>query len=73
MRSPQTVAPVAEVVRVYAKRVRVRCPYCGETHEHDVGGFGQIERRAPGCGITRSAAQRAAGYTFTAPKKENHR
>lgn len=71
MPDPQpTDAPAAEVVHVHGKRVSVLCPYCGDQHEHTVESLGRPERRAPGCGLTRSTAQRVAGYTFTTSRKD---
>jgi len=69
-----TTVPQAEVVRVRGRVVTVTCPYCGAAHAHQVEYLGRPERRAPGCGILRSAADRAAGYTFRTPTPEgDHR
>jgi len=58
-------APTADVVRVRGKQITVRCPYCGGTHQHAVEYLGRTEHRGPGCGLTRSAADRLTGYRFT--------
>ena len=69
-----TTVPQAEVVRVRGRVVTVTCPYCGGAHAHQVEYLGATERRAPGCGILRSAADRAAGYKFRTPTPEgDHR
>lgn len=64
-------APTAHVVRVQGTRVTVRCPYCGDLHEHPIrtAELGQTEHRAPACGLNRSAADRATGYRFTTTKE----
>jgi hypothetical protein len=64
--------PVADVVSIQGQRVRVRCPLCSSIHEHKVrtSELGQTEHRAAGCGLTRSAADRATGYMFTTTKEK---
>lgn len=57
--------PVADVIAIFGRTVVVHCPYCREQHEHTVTALGRTERHAPGCGILRSAADRATGYRFT--------
>lgn len=57
-------AKQATVVRIEGKRVYVRCPYCGNEHVHELRAPGP-QHRAPGCGLTRSGADRLAGYRFT--------
>lgn len=56
--------PHAEVTDVTGKTVTIRCPYCGATHQHTVATLGLTERFAPGCGLFRSADDRATGYRF---------
>jgi sarcosine oxidase delta subunit len=64
-------APTASVVTVRRGRVAViACPYCGARHEHQVDRLGRDEWRAPACGLSCSADQRAAGYRFTTPRYE---
>jgi len=65
--------PQAEVVRIRGRVVTVTCSYCGATHAHQVEYLGRPERRAPGCGLYRSAASRAIGYTFRTPTPEGDR
>lgn len=59
-------APEARVVSRSGIHVTVECPYCGSsTHEHEVRTGRGYERRAPGCGMVRTPAQRSIGYWFT--------
>jgi hypothetical protein len=58
-------APTAEVVQVRGQQITIRCPYCSGLHVHSVPELGTTEHRSPGCGMFRSADDRAAGYTFT--------
>ena len=62
--------PDAEVVRIRGRVVTVTCAYCGGAHSHQVEYLGATERRAPGCGLYRSPADRAIGYTFTTTKEK---
>ena len=66
-------APTAEVVSIRGQNVAIRCPYCGSVHVHNVRTteLGQTEHRAPACGLTRSAADRATGYQFTTTKESS--
>lgn len=63
--------PTAAVLQVRGKYIKIRCPYCKGTHQHESGPVadnpGTTCHRAPGCGLTRTEAERAAGYTFTIP------
>lgn len=63
--------PTATVLVIRGKYIKIRCPYCGGTHEHENGAVpnnpGTTFHRAPGCGLTRTGAERATGYTFTIP------
>jgi len=54
----------AQVITANTRHALVQCPYCGNQHRHDINIPG-LQRRAPGCGLHRSPAQRLAGYTFT--------
>lgn len=65
-----SLAPEATVIATKGRTVTILCPYCGHTHTHAVEAIGATERHAPGCGLYRSAADRAAGYMFTTPKHD---
>ena len=41
-------APDAEIVHTLGKQVTVLCPYCGQTHTHNVLNLGHTEHHAPG-------------------------
>ena len=68
-----TTPPLAQLVSVDGHTAKVRCPYCGSVHVHNVRTteLGQTEHRAPACGLTRSAADRATGYQFTTTKESS--
>lgn len=56
--------PEAQIITANSRHAVVLCPYCGRQHKHDINLPGK-QRRAPGCGLHRSPAQRLIGYVFT--------
>jgi hypothetical protein len=64
-------APIATFIEVRGKYAKIRCPYCAGIHEHNTMAVpfrpGTTHRRAPGCGLARTGAERVTGYTFTVP------
>jgi len=63
-------APWADLVAVNGTTAVIACPYCGRHHTHQITTRGRAERRAPACGLYRSADDRAAGYRFHTERKE---
>jgi hypothetical protein len=61
--STRVEAPTAQVLRIASGIATVSCPYCGHNHTHPVDRRG-YQRRAPGCGMIRTQAERLAGYRF---------
>ncbi|MEW1982598.1 hypothetical protein [Pseudarthrobacter oxydans] len=65
------IAPAATIVQIRGKYIKIRCPYCDGFHEHEKGAVpitpGAVFHRAPGCGLTRTGAERLTGYTITIP------
>lgn len=65
-----TTAPRAGVQSLTQHHVQVICPYCGKPHTHaiDRAAPGSTIRRAPGCGLVRTEAERLTGYRITLRK-----
>lgn len=69
-RRPPTDTPEAEFLRTQYGRAIIRCPLCGEEHDHEYVPSNRRQWRAAGCRLYTpvNRDQRANGYTFYVPE-----